>query len=846
MQFCFTTNAVRVALALLLAGYSSMAYGQASSDSSSKNSYYLGVSLPQSAETVTSESFNKGFITQPAGLMQGLFTGLNIYPTGEPGKPFEVYSRLFTEFSQSAVRFYVVDNLPVYGDISFLNPSDIASISYLDGGASAAIYGNKAVNGAILIKTKATTRSLTVSYCGTGAVSYVPKLVDVYNADEYREYVKKYDPRYLSLLGSENTNWQEAIYRTAFSHQHSVVVSDNVYGIPVRVSTSFMDSKGAVIATDSKRFTGAIAVTPTFLNNSLSVDARLWFARHDGSPMHQYNKILPNNDVISLAILSMDPTQPVYSNDGYGGYFYYKDVKGNPIVPSNPLAILEQEERSRNQNQLNQSYTVSYCLPFLRDLTLSAGYAAASTFIGETAQDGGKTAWNYFYGQRRTEYSSNNLYDTWNVLARYQHQLKFFATSLSLAAGYSETSFDNSEKYSAWTNYQLSSRYNNDDDDDEKARFALVNVEMLNRYSAGVSVRSEKSSFYWRDFDVTSYSLSAGWNVKEEPFLKNVNAVASLSVFGSYSVSEGTPSINESDITISDDIKPSKMKTWNVGVAAGLLDGKATLRATYARNDANGLFFLFPQSPSIYSLRLVNLGRIASSNFEVKADVRLLKRHDLTWKAQAAVSFATSEVKTLREISDLYVVGYKSIEVGHPINSFYRKQQVYQINGRPIEGGYNDFNGNGNTSDDFYSVGQTTPSTLLSISSQLTYKRWELSFLGRAAFGASAYNSMEVESYYGKRYFCVSNIVKSAEKAGFESWQGGSDYYVQNASFFRMEYISLGYTFGGKLRPNLAATVQNAFLITKYNGFDPETSTGIDEPRYPLPRIFSVSLSLNL
>jgi iron complex outermembrane receptor protein len=189
--------------------------------------------------------------------------------------------------------------------------------------------------------------------------------------------------------------------------------------------------------------------------------------------------------------------------------------------------------------------------------------------------------------------------------------------------------------------------------------------------------------------------------------------------------------------------------------------------------------------------------------------------------------------------------------VGYPSNSFYVFQQVYGSNGMPIEGLYVDRTGSGGTvtSNNLnkYHYEKPAPDWTLGVNSRFTYKQMDFSFSGRANIGNYVYNNVASGALYSTVYNqsgFYNNVPKQINDAMFTNTQYFSDFYIENASFFKMDNMSVGYNFDQYIRARLSFTVQNVFTITKYNGLDPEVNGGIDNNFYPRPRVFVLGVNL--
>jgi iron complex outermembrane receptor protein len=191
--------------------------------------------------------------------------------------------------------------------------------------------------------------------------------------------------------------------------------------------------------------------------------------------------------------------------------------------------------------------------------------------------------------------------------------------------------------------------------------------------------------------------------------------------------------------------------------------------------------------------------------------------------------------------------------VGQSINSFYVYQQVYDESGKPIEGLYVDRNGDGQVNgSDMYFYKKPAADVTLGFTSKLLYKNWDFSFSLRANFNNYVYNNIASfnaplsEGWVNNKGY-LSNRPRSAFDTNFQNLNVLSDYYVQNATFLRCDNITLGYAFSNlfnSLNGRIFATAQNPFVITKYNGLDPEVHNGIDNNVYPRPLVSILGVSL--
>ena len=341
--------------------------------------------LTGSVDVVNSNDFNKGAITSAQDLLVGKSAGVVITTnSGAPGSGAKIRIRGGSSLNASNDPLIVVDGVPLSNDVpggssnllSFLNPDDIASFTVLKDASATAIYGSRASNGVIIITTKKGQigKPMKISYNGYVSVSDPVKLMDVYSGDELRQIA--YDHRDIygvssfNALGTENTNWQKEIYQTAISQDHNLSMSGAYKTLPYRVSLGYTDQNGILKNTNMNRFTGAISLNPTLLNNSLTVNinARGMSTNHNFS----------NDGAVGSAI-AMDPTHPVMDGTTTtDGYFQWPTYGANLGTPNPVEQLLANNNKSHVMRGIG-NIELNYKLPFLPDLKADLNLATDYT-----------------------------------------------------------------------------------------------------------------------------------------------------------------------------------------------------------------------------------------------------------------------------------------------------------------------------------------------------------------------------------------------------------------------------------------------------------------------------------
>jgi len=863
-----------------------------------------------SVTAVSSEDFNEGAITNPGELFQGKAAGVTVTSNdGAPGSGTTIRIRGGSSLSASNDPLYVIDGVPLDGgDVSgmrnplnTINPNDIKSISILKDASATAIYGSRASNGVVLIETKrgSAERGFEASY--TGKLSYQTKTkeLDVLSADEFRTTVEQQlNPSAEQLLGQENTDWQSKIYEDAISQEHNISLAGAVSAVPYRVSLGFNGNNGILKTSNMDRFTGSIAVNPSFLDNDLQVDLNLKGSR--------VNNRFANRGAIGSAV-TFDPTKPVNVDNDFGNYYAWTDQNGNPIsiAPSNPLALLEQTKDESTVNRLIGSAKLDYTLPFEENLTATLN----TSFDYSDVEDGSylvtdRAAYDYVgQGQpngTRTSYDQRKENEVLDFYLNYKKE--FSSSNLDVTAGYSwEHHYEESSNYV--TNFNTSDTLVVDQDTDFKTEhyivsfFGRANYRLNNKYLLTATLRQDGTSRFAEDERWGLFpSAALAWKIHEESFMDGFGDLNQLKLrlgygvtgqqrigqgnypyLARYTASEPTARYqfgNEFVTTLRPEgynanLKWEETTTYNIALDYGFFDERlvGSVEAYHRVTDDLLNVIPVPAGTNFTNRILSNIGTLEVQGLELSVTGRLISKED----TYLEVGFnATHNVNEITKLTNVQSEDYIGVEtggisggvgntiqihsVGHPRSSFYVYEQVYNENGNPLDGVYVDRNEDGQiTADDKYRYKDPAPDYTLGLSSKFEYKNWDASFSARANLGNYVYNNVAsnntvYEFMYNSQGY-LNNAMSNINESGFTNAQYMSDHYVENASFLRMDNISVGYSFGDIIDQvqsmRVSATVQNAFVISDYSGLDPEVFGGIDNNVYPRPRTFILGLSLN-
>jgi iron complex outermembrane receptor protein len=706
----------------------------------------------------------------------------------------------------------------------------------------------------------------------------------------------------LGRLGSQNTNWQKEVYQTALAHDHNVSLSGGVKTMPYRASLGYTNQDGILKTTNMERSTLAVGLDPSFLNNQLKVSFNVkgsYTKQNFGNQGAVGSAVFydPTQSVMNgntkfggyYTWINLSDVLPDGSMDPNGS--------PNPIGVSNPVAMLNQTDNRSTVKRVLGNIQVDYKIPFLPDLraNLNAGYDYFTTTGHNNAPNNAAFTFRNGIGRVNT-YSQTGKTKLLDFYLNYVKDIKSASSKIDATAGYSWQHFykDGTSFSSNGDGTQISD--NNSTFINENyliSFFGRLNYTFMDRYLLTVTVRDDGSSRFssgnrWGIFPAAALA----WKIKDESFLKNVKAVSDMKlrlgwgITGQQDIGNDFPYLpvyRESTATAQyqfgntfyntlrpnpydANIKWEQTTTYNVGLDFGFLKNRITGSIdAYKRETKDLLNFIPIAAGSNFSNFLTtNVGNLENKGIELSLNGQIITSKDLNWSLGFNAAYNENKITKLTKTDDPNYPGVdvgligggvgnfiQNQRVGFPSNSFFVFQQVYGSNGMPIEGLYVDRTGSGGTvtSNNLnkYHYKKPAPDYTVGINTRLSYKQFDLSLSGRANIGNYVYNNVASGALYSTVYNqsgFFNNIPKQVNNAKFTNTQYFSDFYVENASFFKMDNMSVGYNFENFYRARLSLTVQNAFTITKYKGLDPEVNGGIDNNFYPRPRVFVLGVNL--
>jgi TonB-dependent starch-binding outer membrane protein SusC len=794
--------------------------------------------------------------------------------------------------------------------LTSINPNDIESISVLKDASATAIYGSRASNGVIIITTKKGVKDkpIRVEYQGTFSINKIKKYIDVLTADEFRSAVNDYanivspsDPSIVTnLLDSSNTDWQKEIYRTSYSTDHNVSVSGDVKKIPYRFSVGYTNENGILKTSEVNRTSLSLNLNPSFFDDYLKVNINA-----KGSFM---GVRFANESAIGAAV-QMDPTKPVMGNDST---FYYWGINGgSPMgqATKNPLSYLELTDDQSDVNRFIGNVQLDYKFHFFPDLkaNLNLGYDRSKS--DGYKRESEKATWQFNPSRGNgayKEYTQEKTNKLLDFYLQYTKDIVGIDSYFDLMGGYSyqdfwkeDFEFQNTIEPGTTTNaigVIVAPNYN-PTEYINISFFGRMNYHFKERYLLTVTMRNDYSSRFSKNKRSGLFpSVALAWNIAKEPWMENITVLSQFKIRAGWGVT-GQQNITDNDypyqanyslstITASyplgenfyralrasaydENIKWEETTTLNLGVDYGFLQDRFYGSFEIYKKKSIDLInrIPIPAGSNFSNYVYTNVGDMENKGFEMNIIGRLVSTKDIQWEVGFNCTYNKNKITKLTAHDDPSYIGVatggisggvgSNIQihtVGYPVNSFFVYEQVYDKDGNPVEGLYIDRNKDGQITDnDKYHYKDPNADFYFGINSSLNYKNWTFAFTGRAQFNNYVYNNIysnngELSRLYRPEGPYLSNVTSNAKEDGFLTPQYMSDYYIENASFFRMDNITLSYNFKSVLNQKIdlrvSGIINNAFVITKYQGLDPEISGGIDNNMYPRPRVFMLGLNL--
>lgn len=853
-----------------------------------------------SVEAITAKDFTKGNIVTPENLLSGRVSGVTINTSGAPGSGSEIRIRggssLGGNLGASNNPLIVIDGLPINegtvagsrGILASINPNDIESFSVLKDASATAIYGSRAANGVIIITTKKGKSNFSLDYDLQFNFGELTDRIDVFSAGAFRDIITQRRPGDVGLLGNASTDWQDQIFRTSVSTIHNITVRGSLFDkIPTRLSVGFSDIEGSILTSNFNRANVSLSMNPSFFDDHLKISLNYNRAFEDSQ--------FGDSGQIGAA-LRFDPTQPVYdATNPYGGFFQHMNGDILQNATRNPVAELLLRNNTGKVFRQYGNLKFDYKFHFLPELKATVNLGLDKTegsFIDLNDYNlGGATAdiINSGVDSRGSQQRKNELIDLY-----LNYKTNFGKLKFDLMAGYSYQRFENfgNNTGNIFAPNNVSTTFA-DPDVVNIGYLGRLNLSYNDKYLLTLNYRRDGTSRFapknrWGNFGGAAFA----WQVSEEDFLKDSKVISDLKFRVSYGIigQQNLPGVNDLYLQryrfgnqnsqyvlgnqviastipseINPDLKWEETASIDIGIDYGLFDNKVTGSLNVFKKNSTDLLADAPTAYNFTNSLPQNNGEFETRGIEFSANTDIISKEDMNWNVNFNATVIDREIKNLALGQDIQVFnisgGTGSYAVlqreGEAPGSFYVFKQLYDSAGNPIEGAYADLDGNGIINDDDrYIKENPQANVVLGFQSSFNYKNFDFAFNLRANLGNYVYNnvnSSRAQYAFLQDNAVVGNIPSSVLNTNFVNTSDviTSDIYIENASFLRMDNITLGYTFDRPIKKfstnsiRVWAGMQNVFTWTNYSGLDPEVANnGIDNLIYPRAR--TILLGLNV
>lgn len=866
--------------------------------------------VTSSVASVKADNFVKGAVKDVGQLIQGKVAGLAITnPNGDPTGSTQIRLRgTNTIGGANTAPLVLIDGIP--GELGTVAPEDVESVDVLKDGSAAAIYGTRGTNGVILITTKqAKGMDINqVEYNGYVSTSLIAKKLDMLNADEFRTLYPDQDH-------GADTDWIDEISRTPISHVHNLSLMGGNSKTNYIANLNYASRQGIMKKSDFESFQGRIEVTHRMFDDKLKLKFGLFGKKNQ---MESTTNGGSFRGWVYGQATRRNPTDPVRNEDGT----WNENV--SKFEYENPLALLYEAEGNVKKTQLRYNGNIVYNP--IKDLTLSAVFS----YIRDNMNRGYGETLNHISALRDglAGWSSVGAYTKMEKLMELtaQYNKEIGAHKFSVLGGYSynETDFEElwidnygfqDDYFGGWHNIGIGSALK-----DGKANigskktptnligfFGRATYSFKNRYLLMGALCYEGASQLWGTDNAWGLfpSVSVGWRITEEAFMKNQKIFDDLKLrvgygvtgsqpkdpflgvamlkYGSYAFVNGNwiqtivPASNPNP-----DLKWEEKKETNIGLDFVSWGGRLSGSIDYYNRDVDGLIYEYgvPTPPNLYNKTMANGGTMRNRGVEVLMTVVPVQNKDFEWSTTGTFSLNSNKLISLsgsifKSDYDYFNTGtveYSGqvadshrVQVGESIGNFYGFKVVdVDSEGRWI---YEDRNGElvnykdfTHAPEDKHVIGNGLPKWYAGWNNTLRYKNFDLNVTMRGAFGFQIINGgrMNYEnvknSRFENRLKSVNDLVFGKHTLSAEVEPEFNSYYVEDGDYWKIDNITLGYSFGqvGKYIKSLRiyGSVLNALTITGYKGIDPEVSTdgltpGYDtRDRYPSVRSFTFGVNV--
>ena len=719
--------------------------------------------------------------------------------------------------------------------------------------------------------------------------------------------------KYKALLGNASTDWQKQIYQTAYTTDNNLSVSGAAGKLPYRVSVGYTNQNGILKTSSLERYTTAINLSPSLFTDHLKInfnvkgaDVNQRFANEGAiGSAASFNPTVPvysgNNSLYGgyyeytdanntpSGLKSLAPLNPL-------GLLLQNR---NTSTVYRTIASLALDYKLHFFPDLHANINISYDGSRGTGSQSIPGYAASN--LDSYSSNG------TFYSGYNHQYKQTNGNKLFEGFLSYNKEIKAINSRIDAVAGYSDQKFStNNYNYSSYFSdgtinpNSVPTYYNDIAEYELTSIYARVNYVYNNKYILTGTIRNDFSTrFAPGDRSGVFPSGAFAWRIHDEDFLKDNRTLSSLKLRLGYGVTGNQEGIGNYEYLSNYSLSTATARyqfgstyyslyrpggyypgrTWettatsNAAFDFGFLDDRITGSIDfYSRKTKNLLALVSQPALTNFTNQIVgNVGNMRDQGIELNVNAQIIKSKDLNWTAGFNVTYNKNKITNLTlagtgSSSGLLTGGISGgtgntiqiNSVGYSKYSFYTYQQVYGTNGKPLDGVFVDRNGDGIINqNDLYISKSPDPQEYFGFSTDVVYKKWSAGLVARANLGNYVYNNVASSTGVQRNFLDPINILHNGSSTVLESGLIGnsdkqvlSDYWLENASFLRMDNMHIGYNFGKVFQKSgnlgISFNVQNVFIITNYKGVDPEIPSGIDNNFYPRPRTYVLGLNLSL
>ena len=824
----------------------------------------------------------------PSMMIQGKVPGVSITNTGagDPNNQASIQIRGVSSRAAGLGPLIVIDGVPG-GNLTNINPNDIASFDILKDGAASAIYGTRGSNGVILVTTKKGSKdgATHTSYSGTFAWDVINKELDMMSAQDYRDVRLGWGDRGVDLGG--NFDWPDGVTRTGFSMHHTLTVSGGNERSNYRVSADYRDANGIDLRSNREEYGARASVSHTTKGGLFTVQLNV-------APRNIYRD---NADWgVFKDALEANPTTPLMNPENQAQYYNFN----GQVVGSNPVERQVLETNHSDTKLLDWDGTLKLNLLPLFAKNGDSAHNLSTQIMFADHQYSNNDSWfrpststecinNGHEGEASRSYSKDRQYilewlTNYSTRIADRHNIKAmigYSYQYTQSSGFNAYNKDfpndglgadnlGSGEWAKEEGEVMMGSYKNDSK--LISFFGRVSYDYEGKYLFTASLRHEGSSKFghnhkWGNFP----AVSAGWRISQENFMKDVTWVNDLKIRADYGVTGNQDFGSYNSINtmsgfgyyyyngkyfqvwgpgknVNPDLKWEKGKNWNVGLDFSLLDNRIYGSLNYFNRTQQDLLgnYNVPVPPNIHESTFVNVGTMKNTGFEFDLNFNVVDNGRFSYDfgvigtvmSNKFVNFSNSryvgqDYYLECGTQDPYPYYYlQRIEKGQPVGNFY----MWRYAGITSGGEWLVYDKDGDiirasqaTEEDRCIVGNGMPKFTLSTTHNFRYRNFDLSLFFRGAFDYDIFNIHDF--YYGTRNF-TGNVLKKAYGKNFDVSPNAapivSDFFLERGDYFKLDMVTLGYTFNF---PNcrflsklrIYGTVKNVFTLTRFSGVDPST-----------------------